>query len=258
MKINQLNKIIKPRNILNQFNLSKTIRIDVATGPDKCTITFLDRRFNYHIIEYSAPKKERDIHTERKEASFVLANGIDKIKITRVITTDQYLVWDELEKALSITEYPPIHDIDGFQVMIPKGNIKRCLDFNTKKGMVKFQHFKNYAHVADVYVGVKHTDKSSEEMEDFSDAVILQCAIYAHRIEVRHYKSYHWTDDRIQLSSLNFASTIMNDLEVDEDLASRIIQTYAGILSYPDNIVRYNRDIDNDNGHGYYAFDEEF
>ena len=138
MKTNQLNKIIKPQNLLSQFNLSKTIRIDVATGPDNCTIMFLDRRFNYHIIEYSAPKKERDIHTERKEASFVLANGIDKIKITRVITTDQYLVWDELEKALSVTEYPPIHDIDGFQVMIPKGNIKRCLDFKTKKEAMQY------------------------------------------------------------------------------------------------------------------------
>lgn len=256
MKTNQINKIITPRNILSQFSLSKTIRIDVATGPDTCMIMFLDRRFNYHIIEYSAPKKERDIHTERKEASFVLANGIDKIKITRVVTTDQYVVWDELEKALSVTEYPPIHDIDGFQVMIPKGNIKRTIDFKTKKEMVKFQHFKNYDHIADVYVGVKHTNNSSEEMEDFSDAVILQCAIYAHRIEVRHYNPYRWTDDRIQLSSLNFVSTIMTELEIDEDLASRIIQTYAGILSYPDNIMRYNRDIDN--GHDYYAFDEEF
>ena len=256
MKTNQINKIITPRNILSQFNLSKTIRIDVATGPDTCMIMFLDRRFNYHIIEYSAPKKERDIHTERKEASFVLANGIDKIKITRVITTDQYLVWDELEKALSVTEYPPIHDIDGFQVMIPKGNIKRTIDFKTKKEMVKFQRFNNYDHLADVRIGVQHTDKSSEEMEDFSDAVILQCAIYAQRIEVRHDKSYRWNDDRIQLSSLNFAATIMTDLEIDEDLASRIIQTYAGILSYPDNIMRYNRDIDN--SHDYYAFDEEF
>lgn len=255
MKTNRIDKIIKPQYLLPQFNLSKTIRIDVATGPDKCTIMFLDRQFNYHIIEYSAPKKERDIHTERKEASFVLANGIDKIKITRVITTDQYLVWDELEKALSVTEYPPIHDIDGFQVLIPKGSIKRILDFKTKKEMVKFQHVNNYGHVADVYIGVKHADKSSEEMEDFSDAVILQCAIYAHRIEVRHCKSYCWADDRIQLSSLNFASTIMNDLEIDEDFVSRIIQAYSGILSYPDNIVRYNRNIDN--GHGHYAFDEE-
>ena len=47
----------------------------------------------------------------------------------------------------------------------------------------------------------------------------------------------------------------MAELEIDEDLASRIIQTYAGILSYPDNIMRYNRDIDN--SHDYYAFDEE-
>ena len=128
-----INKLISPKRVATVFGYNKTISIKIISYDDRCVILFLDRNYNYHIIEYSEPKKERDIHTKEKSVTFLLANGIDKIKISRNITTDQYFVWNEIEKALGVTNMSPIHDIDGFQRLIMYGNLLKIKNKKTGK-----------------------------------------------------------------------------------------------------------------------------
>ena len=107
-----------------------------------------------------------------------LANDIDKFKIRHIVTDDEYLVWNEIEKALSVSDVASIHDIDGFTKLIPINNY-----YPGKKNRYH-DRMNNCDTEASVYI---HHDKDqSASSSDFADAIALQCQIITDRVSVVH------------------------------------------------------------------------
>lgn len=254
-----INKLISPKRVATVFGYNKTISIKIISYDDRCVILFLDRNYNYHIIEYSEPKKERDIHTKEKSVTFLLANGIDKIKISRNITTDQYFVWNEIEKALSVTTMSPIHDIDGFQKLIMYGNLIKLKNKKTGKFINTMNNYMiPYTRLSDVNIIVYHFQGEANRdnisldpfeddvqvsgfrdkgvMDEFADAAVLQCAIYANRINVTHRYQYIYPYDyNVNINYMDFMTSLFNELDIDEYEVTMIVEAYDGILEYPNN-----------------------
>lgn len=174
----KLDFVFNPYSIGNKFGTRRRIRFDVATGPDMTSIGYLDRNYNYTVIDFIPDGNPRKVKTEDAEIKFVLANGIDKFKIRHIVTDDEYLVWNEIEKALSVTDVASIHDIDGFTKLIPINNY-----FPGKKSRYH-DRMNNCDTEASVYI---HHDKDqSASSSDFADAIALQCQIITDRVSVVH------------------------------------------------------------------------
>lgn len=174
----KLDFVFNPYSIGNKFGTRRRIRFDVATGPDMTSIGYLDRNYNYTVIDFTPDGNPRKVKTEDAEIKFVLANGIDKFKIRHIVTDDEYLVWNEIEKALSVTDVASIHDIDGFTKLIPINNY-----FPGKKSSYH-DRMNNCDTEASVYI---HHDKDqSASSSDFADAIALQCQIITDRVSVVH------------------------------------------------------------------------
>lgn len=174
----KLDFVFNPYSIGNKFGTRRRIRFDVATGHDMTSIGYLDRNYNYTVIDFIPDGNPRKVKTEDAEIKFVLANGIDKFKIRHIVTDDEYLVWNEIEKALSVSDVASIHDIDGFTKLIPINNY-----FPGKKNRYH-DRMNNCDTEASVYI---HHDKDqSASSSDFADAIALQCQIITDRVSVVH------------------------------------------------------------------------
>lgn len=175
----KLDFVFNPYSIGNKFGTRRCIRFDVATGPDMTSIGYLDRNYNYTVIDFIPDGNPRKVKTEDAEIKFVLANGIDKFKIRHIVTDDEYLVWNEIEKALSVTNVASIHDIDGFTKLIPINN------YFPGKNSRYHDRMNTCDTEANVYI--YHNKNQSVSSSDFADAIALQCQIISDRVTVIHY-----------------------------------------------------------------------
>lgn len=174
----KLDFVFNPYSIGNTFGTRRRIRFDVATGPDMTSIGYLDRNYNYTVIDFIPDGNPRKVKTEDAEIKFVLANGIDKFKIRHIVTDDEYLVWNEIEKALSVSDVASIHDIDGFTKLIPINNY-----FPGKKSRY---HDRMNTCDTEANVYIEHNKNQSVSSSDFADAIALQCQIITDRVSVIH------------------------------------------------------------------------
>lgn len=166
----KLDFVFNPFSIGNKFGTRRRIRFDVATGPDMTSIGYLDRNYNYTVIDFIPDGNPRKVKTEDAEIRFVLANGIDKFKIRHIVTDDEYLVWNEIEKALSVTDVASIHDIDGFTKLIP---------INNYLPGKKYRYHNRLATCdTEASVYIHHDKDQSVSSSDFADAIALQCQNY--------------------------------------------------------------------------------
>ena len=175
----KLDFVFNPFSIGNKFGTRRRIRFDVATGPELTSIGYLDRDYNYTVIDFIPNGNPRKVKTEKAEIKFVLANDIDKFKIRHIVTDDEYLVWNEIEKALSVTEVASIHDIDGFTKLIPINN------YNPGRNNRYHERMNTCDTEANVYI--HHDIKESVSSSDFADAIALQCQIITDRVTVVHH-----------------------------------------------------------------------
>lgn len=174
----KLDFVFNPFSIGNKFGTRRRIRFDVATGPELTSIGYLDRDYNYTVIDFIPNGNPRKVKTEEAEIKFVLANDIDKFKIRHIVTDDEYLVWNEIEKALSVPDVASIHDIDGFIKLIPVNN------YYPGKNSRYHDRLTTCDTEASVYI---HHDKNqSVSSSDFADAIALQCQIITDRVSVVH------------------------------------------------------------------------
>ena len=174
----KLDFVFNPYSIGNKFDTRRRIRFDVATGPDMTSIGYLDRNYNYTVIDFIPDGNPRKVKTEDAEIKFVLANGIDKFKIRHIVTDDEYLVWNEIEKALSVTDVASIHDIDGFTKLIPINNYL--------PGKKSRYHNRLATCDTEASVYIHHDKDQSASSSDFADAIALQCQIITDRVSVVH------------------------------------------------------------------------
>lgn len=175
----KLDFVFNPFSIGNKFGTRRRIRFDVATGPDMTSIGYLDRNYNYTVIDFIPDGNPRKVKTEEAEIKFILANDIDKFKIRHIVTDDEYLVWNEIEKALSVTDVASIHDIDGFTKLIPINN------YNPGKNRRYHDRMNTCDTEANVYI--YHNKNQSVSSSDFADAIALQCQIITDRVTVIHH-----------------------------------------------------------------------
>ena len=170
----KLDFVFNPYSIGNKFGTRRRIRFDVATGPDMTSIGYLDRNYNYTVIDFIPDGNPRKVKTEDAEIKFVLANGIDKFKIRHIVTDDEYLVWNEIEKALSVSDVASIHDIDGFTKLIP---------INNYLPGKKYRYHNRLATCdTEASVYIHHDKDQSASSSDFADAIALQCQIITDRV----------------------------------------------------------------------------
>lgn len=174
----KLDFVFNPFSIGNKFGTRRRIRFDVATGSELTSIGYLDRDYNYTVIDFIPNGNPRKVKTEEAEIKFVLANGIDKFKIRHIVTDDEYLVWNEIEKALSVTDVASIHDIDGFIKLIPVNNY--C------PGKKYRYHNRLATCDTEASVYIHHDKNQSVSSSDFADAIALQCQIITDRVSVVH------------------------------------------------------------------------
>lgn len=179
----KLDFVFSPVSIGNKFGTRRCIRFDVVTGADITSIGFLDRNYNYTVIDFIPDGNPRKVKTEDAEIKFILANDIDKFKIRHIVTDDEYLVWNEIEKALSVTVVASIHDKDGFTRLIPTNRLSLCKN-NNKYNKYRMRICDSDTE-ADVYI--YHNNAQSESSSDFADAIALQCQILTDRVSVIHY-----------------------------------------------------------------------
>ena len=218
----KLNFVFNPFSIGNEFGTRRRIRFDVATGSEFTSIGYLDRNYNYTVIDFIPNGNPRKVKTEESEIKFVLANDIDKFKIRHIVTDDEYLVWNEIEKALSVTDVASIHDIDGFTKLIPINNYypgKKCRYHD---------RMNNCDTEANVYI--YHNKNQSVSSSDFADAIALQCQILTDRATVLHHAEREPFGMNISTELIPLMVDVYEIFQKSHPLINRIANTYDRVL----------------------------
>lgn len=218
----KLDFVFNPFSIGNEFGTRRRIRFDVATGPDMTSIGYLDRNYNYTVIDFTPDGNPRKVKTEDAEIKFVLANGIDKFKIRHIVTDDEYLVWNEIEKALSVTDVASIHDIDGFTKLIPINN------YNPGK----YNRYHDRMNICDTEatVCIYHNITQSVSSSDFADAIALQCQILTDRATVMHHAERRPFGRNISTELVPLMVDVYEIFQKSHPLINSIANTYDNVL----------------------------
>ena len=221
----KLDFVFNPFSIGNEFGTRRRIRFDVATGPDITSIGYLDRNYNYTVIDFIPDGNLRKVKTEDAEIKFVLANGIDKFKIRHIVTDDEYLVWNEIEKAFSVTDVASIHDIDRFTKLIPINN------FNPGKNS-RYSKYHNRMNTCDTEANVYiyHNKNQSVSSSDFADAIALQCQILTDRATVIHHAEREPFGMNISTELIPLMVDAYEIFQKSHPLINRIANTYDRVL----------------------------
>ena len=218
----KLDFVFNPFSIGNKFGTRRRIRFDVATGPEFTSIGYLDRDYNYTVIDFIPNGNPRKVKTEEAEIKFVLANNIDKFKIRHIVTDDEYLVWNEIEKALSVTDVASIHDIDGFTKLIPINNY-----FPGKKNKY---HDRMTTCDTEVNVYINHDKKESVSSSDFADAIALQCQILTDRATVVHHGEHTPFGMNVPTEMIPLLVDVYEIFQKKHPLINMITNMYGDIL----------------------------
>ena len=225
----KLDLVFNPVSIGNMFGTRRCIRFDVVTGSDITSIGYLDRNYNYTVIDFIPNGNPRKIKTEETETSFVLANDIDTFKIRHIVTDDEYLVWNEIEKALSVSDVASIHDIDGFTKLIPINNLSLG---KYRNGYSKPRMRRNSGDTEAV-VYIYHTNNQSESSSDFADAIALQCQIITDRVSVVHCGEYGTFVDNIPAELIQMMAVVYKQFQKKNTFIRMIADRYSTILIIP-------------------------
>lgn len=218
----KLDFVFNPFSIGNEFGTRRRIRFDVATGPDMTSIGYLDRNYNYTVIDFIPDGNPRKVKTEDAEIKFVLANGIDKFKIRHIVTDDEYLVWNEIEKALSVSDVASIHDIDGFTKLIPINNYN--------PGKYNRYHDRMNTCDTEANVHIYHNITQSVSSSDFADAIALQCQILTDRVSVMHHAERRPFGRNISTELVPLMVDMYEIFQKSHPLINSIANTYGDIL----------------------------
>ena len=218
----KLDFIFNPISIGNIFGTRRRIRFDVATGPDLTSIGYLDRNYDYNVIDFIPNGNPRKVKTEEAEAKFVLANNIDKFKIRHIVTDDEYLVWNEIEKALSVSNVASIHDIDGFTKLIPINN------YIPGKSCRYHDRMNTCDTEANVYI--YHDKNQSVSSSDFADAIALQCQIITDRVTVIHHSERELFGMNISTEMIPLMVDIYEIFQKDHIMLELIANCYDTIM----------------------------
>ena len=218
----KLDFVFNPFSIGNKFGTRRRIRFDVATGPDMTSIGYLDRNYNYTVIDFIPDGNPRKVKTEEAEIKFILANDIDKFKIRHIVTDDEYLVWNEIEKALSVTDVASIHDIDGFIKLIPINN------YTPGKNRRYHDRMNTCDTEANVYI--YHNKNQSASSSDFADAIALQCQILTDRATVIHHAERRPFGMNIPTEMIPVMVDIYEIFQKNHPFINTITITYSDIL----------------------------
>ena len=218
----KLDFVFNPFSIGNEFGTRRRIRFDVATGPDMTSIGYLDRNYNYTVIDFIPDGNPRKVKTEDAEIKFVLANGIDKFKIRHIVTDDEYLVWNEIEKALSVTDVASIHDIDGFTKLIPINNYN--------PGKYNRYHDRMNTCDTEANVHIYHNKNQSVCSSDFADAIALQCQILTDRVSVMHHAERGPFGRNISTELVPLMVDMYEIFQKSHPLINSIANTYDNVL----------------------------
>lgn len=177
----KINALFDPDYIKYKYNTNRRIKIEVATGLDSVTLYYMDRMFDYYVIDFKFDydKNPKSHNTEETKATFTLGNDIDKFTVHYIKTNDQYVVWEALDKALSKDHLAPIHDIDGFLQLIP------YIEYKQVRGR-KRRNYRNSTDNCDATVIVYHGEDETDTASDFANAVALQVQIVTDRVTVSH------------------------------------------------------------------------
>lgn len=218
----KLDFIFNPISIGNIFGARRRIRFEVATGPDFTSIGFMDRNYNYTVIDFIPNGNPREVKTEEAEAKFVLANNIDKFKIRHIVTDDEYLVWNEIEKALSVNQVASIHDIDGFTKLIPVNNYQ----------VGKYSRYRERVNTSDTeaIVYIYHTKDQSVSSSDFADAIALQCQIVTDRVSVIHHGDKGYFGSTISTEMIPLMVDVYEIFPRDHIMIESIANCYDTIM----------------------------
>lgn len=222
----KLDFVFRPESIGNKFGTRRCIRFDVVTGSDITSIGYLDRNYNYTVIDFIPNGNPRKVKTEESEIKFVLANDIDKFKIRHIVTDDEYLVWNEIEKALSVTDVASIHDKDGFTRLIPTNRLRLCKNSN------KYNKHRMSICASDTEANVYiyHSNTQSESSSDFADAIALQCQILTDRASVIHYSEQYMYGPSIPTELIPLMVDVYEIFQKKHSFINMIADMYNTIL----------------------------
>lgn len=238
----KLNVLFNPNFIKNVFDENRRIKIEVATGLDTVTICYMDRRFDYYVIDFKIGGDPRNCKTEETKAKFTLANDIDEVTIHHIITDDEYVVWNALDKAFSADHLAPTHDIDGFLQLISYNDYR----IKKKHGYWKYRN----CVLPDGVVRVYHAEEQTTSASEFADAIALQVQILSDRVTVTHHYSGEFREPAIfdVYGIMDMIPEIKKIIDNDR-IVSKIVTSYNKIFD-TDGMMS-ERQVE-------YLFDQEF